>query len=420
MKKWIVILTLTLISGCATYSPIIPVAEKERIKTLRVISLVPQEEIKIQINQANSGAAAGAQFGLLGALVGGIVDASVEGGRAKKSESYADLLRNTLMGEDVTSKLHESVRQGVKDIDWADVTKFEVRRKLDREDKKALATEMEEDAVLIITSTYSLTPKQEIIEVDSISRLYEPKTPSAGKKYKILSPVKGSSSVLRFQSDFASEDLKKVNAEISKIQKEYDEKKVGKSGDGLKKLNSWRKDSINAIRKEAKVKNKQEVEAIWAVKKAEIEEKYDQLLAAEKSKTKRQSLLKEKRKELKLANAKAKENEVVKRNQEWVKNEGELLKEQINIGIKQTSVMLNKALNSDIPKEKLSAETQKIATGTLENEAFHGFINGYLLNSSAKGDREIYMLKAASGTAGQANYISIAKGNKVYQKVMRQ
>lgn len=82
--------------------------------------------------------------------------------------------------------------------------------------------------------------------------------------------------------------------------------------------------------------------------------------------------------------------------------------------------MLDEALNSDIPKDKLNANTKKVASGMLENETFQGVLNGYLLNSSVEGDREIYILKAVSGSAGQANYISIAKGNKIYPKLMRQ
>lgn len=416
MKIWVVIVSFLLMSGCATYSPIVQETDKESIQTLRVISLVPQEEIKVQINIQNS-SAAGAQFGLLGAIVSAAIDSSVNNSRAKKSEAQSDNLRNALMDVDVTKAFHDAVRKGVESISWAEVTAFEIRNKFDRKDMNKLAAEMKEDAVLVVTSNYSLTPKQELLEFESRTKFYKPK--ASGKKEKYLFKIPRAASTLLYQSDLVTNGTTDSNRKISKIEDEYKSKSQGLSVKKLTRLKQWRRNEIKTVKSERRQKIKTEQNKILATKTEEIEYEYKTKLAAADNKAERSKIRSDKKAALRAAKYEVKNIVVDKRNDAWTTNSGAQLKDRIDSGLTQMALMLKTAFNSSIPNAELNKKTTKLTVGLLGNESFIGTRDGYLLDITDTQNSGCYMLKVAAGDRSFPNYISFPKDGKLYSKFMR-
>lgn len=421
MKILVVIVSFLVMSGCATYSPIVQETDKETIQTLRVISLVLQEEIKVQINVQNS-SAAGAQFGLLGAIVSAAIDSSVNNSRAKKSETQSDNLRNALMDVDVTKALHDAVRKGVESISWAEVTAFEIRNKFDRKDMKTLAAEMKEDAVLVVTSNYSLTPKQEFLEFESRTKFYKPKSSTSGKKGKYLLRIPKSASTLLYQSDFVTNGLNELNSKISKISKienEYNSKAQGLSVKKLKSLKQWRRNEIKTAQSDYRKKIKAEQNTMLSQKTEKIENEHKAKLAAADNKAERSKIRSDKKAALRAAKSEVKNIVVDKRNDAWTTNSGAQLKDRIHSGLTQMALMLKTAFNSSTPSTELNKKTMKLTVGFLANESFIGTIDGYLLDITDTQNSECYMLKVAAGDQSFPNYISFPKDGKLYSKYMR-
>ncbi|GAB1263244.1 hypothetical protein [Aurantivibrio infirmus] len=175
-KKYIyVTLLLTIfLGGCAgTYKPITQYELKE-YKTATVISNLPQQEIRMQIIPSNSGGAAGAQFGLLGALIGAAVDAGVNNSKANKAEESIEKFRVALRDDDISAMINRELQSQLIDLSWVSVNEFQQTSVVGSEFSDLPKENTYNSDVMILVSTdYAVTPSFETIELTADFWIYE-------------------------------------------------------------------------------------------------------------------------------------------------------------------------------------------------------------------------------------------------------
>ena len=195
-----VVLLLSL-SSCAGYQQKVTQEARDQISTMRVVSFVPQSEISVSINTSNVAAHSAHQAGAIGMLLGSIIDSAVNNSATKRAESRAERFRAVLEDRDFASELHTAFNDTADSIDWADAV-FERR---DGEKigavRKELLKNSKEDALLLLTSIYGLTPQLESFEIYTQFELYaKPNNDQGGSANS--SPMKRVQfGRLKFQSD---------------------------------------------------------------------------------------------------------------------------------------------------------------------------------------------------------------------------
>lgn len=154
-----VVSTLLLLGGCVA-SPHYPLAPEaaSNLEQVDVYVGLEQREIKPTIEVSTAG---GANFGLIGALI----DASVNNSRAEGAEAMIRPVRNALLDYDFDSRIQEEIVVALQDQEWfADSPPELIKSALD-ESYKARLARSESDAVLFLTTDYSLSPDFSELEV---------------------------------------------------------------------------------------------------------------------------------------------------------------------------------------------------------------------------------------------------------------
>ena len=183
---------VVLITGCAgTYKPKIPQKLKDSIATVEVFSFISQEEIDMQFNYSNAGVGiavgvGGAVGGMMGAMVDGVVNHSL----AKNAEQRVQPYRDKLVEYDFNSTHLAQLKKSLHKVDWVKINKLE--SEINREDFKlhAYMRKIKHDSLLIIRTSYSVSPDFEVINVSSFCDLFvKPKQKSKLKKPKFHAKV---------------------------------------------------------------------------------------------------------------------------------------------------------------------------------------------------------------------------------------
>ena len=162
-----------LVTGCAgTYKPEISEELRDSVSTAEVVSFIPQEEIDLQFNPSTAGSAAGAGFGAIGGMLGAIADAAANQSLAKKAEQRVQPFRDKLVEYDFKSVHIEQLKNYLNEVEWVTVSKLE--SELNREDFKLrdYLPEIDQDALLIIATSYSLSPDFDVLNINSSYSLY--------------------------------------------------------------------------------------------------------------------------------------------------------------------------------------------------------------------------------------------------------
>lgn len=162
-------------SACTSFQPKLTDELKSDIASVRVISVIHQEELNVQMNASTGGTAAAASFGLIGALVGSIADASVNSARSKAAEEKAERFRAVLSGSNSTAAINTTLRESVESVDWAETNfvPYQDSEEFKTANLNGVLEDMEEDALIVLYSSYSLTPELESLEIATRLALYK-------------------------------------------------------------------------------------------------------------------------------------------------------------------------------------------------------------------------------------------------------
>ncbi len=407
-------LFLTLLSGCASYKPLVNNDLQNASSSIRVLSIVPQEEIGLQINMQNS-AGVGVQFGLIGALVASSIDAAANNTSAKKAEGRADIFRNGLIDFSANKTIHSTLEQALTAVKWSNISHFEERDTINRDDIEAVLESMKEDLLIVVTSSYSLTPALELLEVDAQIDIYDPKQflEKSSTKKRLR---KVSSSVVRFQSDEISEDKKDLYEEIAEVEKKYSAQLedarpsenrliLSKRNKEILKLKRLHKEAIQAKKDTA-------LEAVLA----DLKGKYDPKLADAKDLNEKHAIKAEYNAERRQAKVKADELYVTKRQNIWLDDNAILLKNTLTNGFKELSQLALLAINSNINNSAEDVVKEDIVI--LRNGRRVSRSEAVLIRTLEENDREWLWVKSG-GTYTLADYYSKPTGLPIYTKNLR-
>jgi hypothetical protein len=158
------ILALALI-GCVT--PLhIPVSQEtiQSVKATRAVVLLNQEEIVADFEPARGGAAAGVAgvpgIGLFIALAVAAAESavvsSVNAGRAKEAETQAAPVRDALLDYNFRASFEKSVTRELSNVGWVKLTG--VKHDSPKTELAQIKTGLDENAVLLLNTRYSLSP----------------------------------------------------------------------------------------------------------------------------------------------------------------------------------------------------------------------------------------------------------------------
>jgi len=212
MKKGLFILIASiLLSGCASsFKPITDV-DLSPYKSLEYRSLIFQQEIDRKIVYSNGGASAGAQFGFIGALVGSIIDESVNSGLVKDAEKDMEPIRDALAGYDIKEQINVNFLSKLKSVKWATKTQFSNISLAENKSNKAGAL----DTQLDVITTFQFGTNFEYLEIKSFYSLRDSalaSKPKKGKKSKAAKAIYQNVAIY----NYAANDLTDMNKEERK------------------------------------------------------------------------------------------------------------------------------------------------------------------------------------------------------------
>jgi hypothetical protein len=162
---------LLVSTGCATTKRV-PLGEEnaQRLKTVRPVAALAQQELKTSIVVSN----AGAGFGLIGALI----DTSVNNSAAKGAEAKVVPVRNALIGWEAGAALRAALEREVVPVALLHVGKIEVQQLPDAKDAIAKLVEgTKEDALFLVQTDYRLSPAFDRIVITAKASLLRAKLP---------------------------------------------------------------------------------------------------------------------------------------------------------------------------------------------------------------------------------------------------
>ncbi|MCX2781051.1 hypothetical protein [Microbulbifer thermotolerans] len=223
IKNLFILIGIMLLSACssAPYENFDPTSVQGKT-SLKVVSQVQQDEIIKEFVPSNASSSAGAQFGLVGALVGVAVDTSINNSRAKDAEAAVEPFRNATLDINVRNLLEQAFTDKIEQLDWVTEKKL-VSELLEPSTKiKNYLASMDEDLLLLINTTYSLKPNAEVIEFTAGYSLFDKTTTTNTKS----TPKPVYSNIAKVQSYPHNGSVRRLTkeekeAEIAKLKEKY-------------------------------------------------------------------------------------------------------------------------------------------------------------------------------------------------------
>lgn len=173
MHRLFLIFVILVLSGCAgNYKTTFNHAEAVGPIAVEVVPVVAKEELDVQIVVADSSAAT-AQYGLIGALVGAIIDSAVNKRNAIVAERRAEVIRRLTGEYDIVEAAHKTTLN-IDDHERFDVvTVNRPTTSVGWDDLANNAFESgEADAVAVLDFDFALTPTANQVRVNVDQRIY--------------------------------------------------------------------------------------------------------------------------------------------------------------------------------------------------------------------------------------------------------
>jgi len=229
LKTIAIAILITVTAGCAS-SYKIPLTQefKDTRQPVNFASIVPQKEIEARIRVSNGGVAAGAQFGLVGMMIGSAIDDVADKKSANSKVAQVAPLREAMIDFDFNSRIHKANISSAKAFEWLNIDKTSLKN-----DSKAM--EFEEDQYLLRFNTqYQLSIDFDSVEVTTLVTLNKiEKKDNSNRKLK-AKKNHNETTLFRNRYTYLSPSIPlktKSQAErteaVSKIEKWY-EKEVGR------------------------------------------------------------------------------------------------------------------------------------------------------------------------------------------------
>jgi len=160
----VICLVLLSAPGCVTTEPpYIPLAKEvsQQIKSSNVVIVSTQHEIKADVEKSNVTTYTG------GGLIPALIDVAIERSRRKSAEEDIKPIRDALMDFDMGKELQASLGTRLDSIPWLNVKKTEVLSDTKPDLVPSLLGFSSEDALVLITPSYSLTSDFVTLKVES-------------------------------------------------------------------------------------------------------------------------------------------------------------------------------------------------------------------------------------------------------------
>ncbi len=182
MKRFLVAVAVVSLAGCAgSYKPTFDHSERVEPITIHVAPVLSKEEMDVQIVVADSSAAT-AQFGLIGGLVGAVIDSAINKRNAIRAERLAEVVREMTVEYDLFSAATQSAAVGDGER-WAVVQADEAMTSVGFDDVANSAFNASEaEAVVVLDFDYALTPAANQIRVNVDQRVYLRSTPKSNDR----------------------------------------------------------------------------------------------------------------------------------------------------------------------------------------------------------------------------------------------
>lgn len=173
MKRIFLIVTMLAVTGCAgTYKTTFDHEAAPEPISVHVVPVVAKEEMDVQIVVADSSAAT-AQFGLIGGLVGAIIDSAMNKRAAIEAERRAEVLRGLTAEYDLLGAAHQSTLRVGNHERWNILTVEEPTTTVGWDDIADDAFEAgDAAAVAVLDFDYAMTPQINQVRVHVDQRIY--------------------------------------------------------------------------------------------------------------------------------------------------------------------------------------------------------------------------------------------------------
>jgi outer membrane lipoprotein SlyB len=174
MKRIFVLVAILGLAGCAgNYKTTFDHDAAPEPITVHVVPVVTKEEMDVQIQVADSSAAS-AQFGLIGGLVGAIIDSAVNKRRAIEAERRAEVLREISGDYSIIDAAHQSTLRVGNHERWEILTIEEPTSTAGFDDLANDAFEAgDARAIAVLDFDYALTPAINQVRVNVTQRIYD-------------------------------------------------------------------------------------------------------------------------------------------------------------------------------------------------------------------------------------------------------
>lgn len=182
VKRILIAVAAMALAGCAgSYKPTFDHAERVEPISVHVAPVLSKEEMDVQIVVADSSAAT-AQFGLIGGLVGAVVDSAINRRNAIKAERLAEIVREKTVEYDLFSAATRSAAVGDGER-WTVVEAEEATTSVGYDDIANNAFNASEaEAVVVLAFDYALTPAVNQVRVNVDQRVYLRSTPKSNNR----------------------------------------------------------------------------------------------------------------------------------------------------------------------------------------------------------------------------------------------
>ena len=166
-----------MMAGCAAHHIDLKPESAEKIKTVKLISIIPQAALVPTI-QPSAGAttaeSAGAQFGVIGALIGATIAGNIQEKQYKAAELKLAALVEPQKRIEIRQEFLDKLRQAAEGSNRFVVQDAETVIEGDgaKERSRALK-EMSQDAVLTVLTHYYLSPDFKVFTVTSQAELWQ-------------------------------------------------------------------------------------------------------------------------------------------------------------------------------------------------------------------------------------------------------
>ncbi|MEP7210819.1 MAG: hypothetical protein ABI740_08280 [Alphaproteobacteria bacterium] len=162
--------SFVLVAGCAgapkpSYLHV-PQSARGHIASTDVVLPIKQNEIYIFVpSTAGAASAAGASFGLLGALVAATVSSGIDAANAHAAETAIKPVRDSIVDYNFDSVLQEDLKTALSREAWLNAGEASVVKEVTNDKLESILTGSKSSAVLLVTADYQLSKDADLVTV---------------------------------------------------------------------------------------------------------------------------------------------------------------------------------------------------------------------------------------------------------------